>query len=1053
MSDQFPNEDQKVAKVVQDVPEAITVKSTTRLRAYYSRDDELTTHAVNCASEWIASQEARGKSAPRRKQNGPPRVSSLNAGAEIMRFRSQLAKLTSVESGLPPEQAWDGEIRTTACQLQRALQSSAEYIFSQFPLDEAWKSDSVPKAVAWTSSCRFSQSSKQASEKKGLQGTEEHLNVGFQMYNRDGKWSISNYQLEAVLGLWLWSLKRSELLVPTTVEHLVRSKMVLVEESRTEEIEAALYLWVTQTRQVREYGAINATSGRDSLSIPTSILAQWSKQSPGVSRRPESTNTDGFTILGIPTNGSTSLLQFMAQDIYTVFINRIVDIVGDLRGTGDPEDYLSMRSHSLSTAYGAKPLFELTNPHIDALANALVSTGIATREEALMSIVPPFLHRLKLPLLDEDMIQSVLDRAKSLRRESKFREGAALIAWMLSGCPRRFHKQGLRCLGDLYRRAALSKKGRDNEFGLSGMRNMEKRYSALVSDCHIQDILTCYAHLYESFHHRKPSKTAFKDSSAREKIKDVPGCPSHSDQEGIEASMRKEEFELALTLSERVYFPDENDMWDSRYFNELLQWALKEEFPELIEDLWTTTSSPQMETQSPLLFALKCGCELETIHSLLDWPGIDVDGNEAGFNLGDISRTPLICAIEANRADVACSILRRGAALHQRDKLGMTPLHHAFQFSDVITIQTLLDKGANIHETGDEGRTALHFAATGNSEAVIQFLLEQGTDIHEKDNKGQTALHFASEANNEAVIQFLLEKGADVRGKDNEGRTALHSAAKANSEVVIQYLLERGTDIHEKDNKGRTLLHFAATNFKHEGVTQLLVKEGSDIHGRDDDGRTPLHLAAATAEGDADTVLQLLLEMGANIHDKDLRGRTPLHLAVTADGRIIDRLRLLLKMGANIHGKDSQGRTPLHLALAEGAVEHVVPFLLHEGANVHDKDSQGRTPLHLAAASGSEIEVLLANGAVVYERDKEDLTPLHVAVQHGRKSVVRLLLEKSAGDGLAEFHDLFSPWPVFGAEYETVLAGLFKKKNVDKPLHVEGEGEGEEVKGKDTTWR
>lgn len=1015
ISDHFPNEGQDSAKEAPLAAYGVTIKSTTRLRAYYTGDDELMTHAVNSASEWIASQEAQGSLAP-------TRVSSLNAGAEIMRFRSRLAELTSVQFGLPPEQAWGGEVRTTALQLQRALQSSAEYIFSQFPLDEAWKGDSVPKAIAWTSSCRFSQSSEQAPEENSLLKTEEHFNVGFHMYNRDGKWNISSYELEAVLGLWLWSLKRSELFGPTAVEHLTRSKMVVVETSKREEIEAALYLWVTQTRQVREYTAVNGASRRDNLSIPTSSLTQSSKQNSGAPPRADSANMDDFTILGIPTNGSTSLLQLMAQDIYTVFINRIVDIVGDLRGSGDPEDYLSMRDHSLSTAYRAAPLFELTNTHIDALANALISAGIATREEALMSIVPAFLHQLKLPLLDEDMVQNLLDWAKSLRRDLKFREGAALIAWVLSGCPVKFHKQVLRCLGDLYRRAALSKKRRDHEYGLSGMRDMEKRYSDLALGLEIQDILSCYAHLYDAFHRGKTPKAAFRDADARQHILYGPDCPKRSHEQ------EKEDFQLALTLSERIYFPN-GDKWACHDFTALLQWALVRDFPELIEDLWASASSPR-----PLQSALDCKCELETIHSLLDWPGNDVNGNDTGVAPGDLTSVPLVCAIKASRPDVVCSILRRGVTLHQQDRLGITPLHRACQFSDMTTIQLLLDKGANFHEKDNEGRTALHFAAGANKEVVIQFLLEKGAGIHAKDDKGRTALHVAAEANCEVVIQFLLEKGTHIHEKDNEGRTALHSAAKTNSKVVIQSLLEKGADLHGKDDKRRTALHYAAANFRHEGVIQLMLEQGAHIHEKDNEGQTPLHVAA---DRDADRIAQYLLDMGADIDEKNNDGQTPLHVAASG-WNPYKVVHVLLEMGADIHNKDSQGRTPLHLAAALRMPERTVLLLLQKGANIHDKDSRGQTPLHFAARNGCE-------------------------------EILQLLLEMIPEDEVVGSH-WSSLWAVIPKDDEE-MAQLLREWNIEKPLHVEEEegeseseegqeeqergskGEGEEEEGKDTMGR
>lgn len=884
VSDHFPDEDQDDVK--EETYEGVSVISTKHFRAFYTTDQDHITHAANYASDWIAAQEAINPESPlsvaskeaqdaltsQSKHSHPP---CINPAAKTMRSRSRLAKLTSLQFGLPPEQTWGGEIRTTALQLQKALQVSAEYIFTQFPLGQAWKDNAAPKAIAWKSSCRFSKSPEHAPQEKDPQGTEDHSIVGFQMYNRDGKWSVSSHQFEAVLGLWSWSLKRSELLDPTAEEHLIRSKMVVVEKSKREDIEAALYLWVTQTRQVREYGAVEGIERPDNLSIPTSILlsrAQSSRQSSGASesRETNTTNADGFTILGIATSGSTSLLQLMAQDVYTVFINRIVDIVGDLRGTGDPEDYLTMRDHSLSTASRATPVFELTNPHIDALANALVSAGVATREEALMSIVPAFLYQAKLPLLDEDTVQSLLDWSKSLRRDLKFREGAALITWMLPRCPARFHKQGLRCLGDLYRRAAMSKKRRDQEFGLSGMRNLKKRHSALASDHQIQGILSCYEHLHDFLHDRTTSKALFMSSEARkseverrtefERQRIHKNSPTGFGQDDLEA--------VLFFITTHLY---EHELILSSLLS-TLSMAIDGNHPELIEDLWTrirladltgipnkTPEGKGIFESSPLLTALNKKRELETIHSLLDWPGLDVDGTDFECDLGDRSRTPLVCAIEANRADVVCSILRRGANLQVSKGNDMRPLRCAFRKGNEGMIRLLIDKGAVLGE-GD-GQAALILAAEANSEAVIQWLLEEGADIREKDVEGRTALHFAAKANSEGVVRLLVENGAEMHEKDVTGFTPLHFATEAKNNVVIQFLLEKGAKVHEKDIDGCTPLHLAATWGGEEAI-RLLLKKGADVYAEDREGRTALHVAARKGH---QNILRLLLEKSAEI--------------------------------------------------------------------------------------------------------------------------------------------------------------------------------------------
>jgi ankyrin repeat protein len=834
---------------------------------------------------------------------------------------------------------------------------------------------------------------------------EDHLTVGFQMYNRDGKWSINSHQLEAVLGLWLWSLKRSEILTGhTTEEQLIRSKMVVVENSTKDDIKSALFLWVTQTRQVREHEAKCGVSRSDNLTIPTSILLSGDQSNPSSNRncgalnQTDTPNADRFTILAIPTDGSTSLLQLMAQDIYTIFINRIVDVVGDLRGTVDPEEYFTLREHSLSTASRATPSLEFANPHIDALANTLISAGVATREEALMSIIPPFLYQKKLPLLDDDVVQSLLEWAKSLRRDSRFREGAGVLTWVLSKCPDRFQKQALRCLGDLYRRSVRSKRRADQEFGLSGMRNMKTRRGALAgalaSDPQMEDILGCYENLYHFFHDRKMSKTEYLPSViSRDVDLGSRNHRRHSGERGSEATIGQKDLELALTLCERFYLPSGQESEDQNKLFDLLTWALSMNFPEMVEDLWTSAISlKENKGKSPLRVALDHKCQLETFHSLLDWPGIDIDAQGSESGLVDDSKTPLICAVEAHRTDVACSILRRGANLHQHDGQGMTPLQHSYRCGNKLTIQFLLERGADVDERAEGNRAALHLAAEANSEAVIKWLIEEGADIHEKAGENRTALLIASKANNETVIRLLLENGAEISEKDERGRAPLHYAAEGNSSAVMRLLLEKGGKLEEKDGRGRTPLHTAAM-VANPSVVQFLLEQGANIDEKDEWDQTALHLASAKGRGQ---VVRLLLEKGADIDAKDDEGQTPLHRATYHGHEQV--VWFLIEKGADIHTKDEYDQTLLHLASRGGHVQYL-RFLLEKGADIDAKDENGQTPLHITARrhQDSVIRLLVERGANVHEKDNSGQTVLHfVAVGHCREETIRFLLEKGA---------------------------------------------------------
>jgi hypothetical protein len=73
--------------------------------------------------------------------------------------------------------------------LQEVLKRSAEYIF-RYIMPLKWKDSSV---ISWLSICE-------------LRKHSDHP-IYFHMICVNGRWRIDQYQLEAILGLWMWSLK------------------------------------------------------------------------------------------------------------------------------------------------------------------------------------------------------------------------------------------------------------------------------------------------------------------------------------------------------------------------------------------------------------------------------------------------------------------------------------------------------------------------------------------------------------------------------------------------------------------------------------------------------------------------------------------------------------------------------------------------------------------------------------------------------------------------------------------------------------------------------
>ncbi len=108
------------------------------------------------------------------------------------------------------------------------------------------------------------------------------------------------------------------------------------------------------------------------------------------------------------------------------------------------------------------------------------------------------------------------------------------------------------------------------------------------------------------------------------------------------------------------------------------------------------------------------------------------------------------------RAEIE-KLLQAGANIHQTDKNGVTPLHHAVRFRSPTAVETLLEHGAAVNQTCKRsGSTPLHRAVTStgapgtagkDAEArqIVALLLQYGADPAIKNKSGKTALDYASD--------------------------------------------------------------------------------------------------------------------------------------------------------------------------------------------------------------------------------------------------------------------------------------------------------------------
>jgi len=94
-------------------------------------------------------------------------------------------------------------------------------------------------------------------------------------------------------------------------------------------------------------------------------------------------------------------------------------------------------------------------------------------------------------------------------------------------------------------------------------------------------------------------------------------------------------------------------------------------------------------------------------------------------------------------------LLKAGANIHETDKNGVTPLHHAVRFRSPVAVSTLLSHGAAVNQVCKRsGSTALHRAVTSSGapatagkgrevRQIIEILLRHGADPSIKNKRGK----------------------------------------------------------------------------------------------------------------------------------------------------------------------------------------------------------------------------------------------------------------------------------------------------------------------------
>ncbi|KAJ5922197.1 hypothetical protein N7516_009900 [Penicillium verrucosum] len=706
---------------------------------------------------------------------------------QLIQTRTQLANLTSI-SDQSINAAWDD------MPIRQMAQNLAQTIESTMDLISGWGVD-LGKIFEFrlgfecrsSSPCSVTQSP----------GT---YSIGLMRCGDALRWKMQVNELEAILGLWTWSLCKS--CDDFRSSRIFRLVGLSEEEASKEETYLYFHKWIFRQTEAR---------------LVPSDLIDDSRRLFGFEPKEGLPLGD---LLAIRTDNEVETMA--AQDIFIQFLK---EVCLNMKELGGEVDVVSGIQNSL--------LGSCTR--IDELVSCFEANSLGSREDALLCIAPVLRNRNLLPDLAADCAK-VRARREQLISKGKWRNAFELLRWLCQRSEGSQFERSVYELGSLCRRALLNNSETIRKEGFaqickllnSDIREefLQAQKVSLSSDLTMsQDRIEWWRSFSSQLgwtawiiSTNVPGMSfmqpGLKSLNAPESLSYLAG--TNRDLEATQTGIRAMQDWLTVRDLENTGFKrsgeDEDDQWcfdwavENKYYGLvyflLLKWLeMSEHIPALVTLGYSLAAnkhshfalqillrqgaeidSPDIQG-CPALFNQAALGNVEGIVLLLD-NGADPNGSDKASH-----GRPLIAAVYGGHIKATESLLQYGANLNVLDQNGMTALWWAMASDHFDIVELLLSSGAGTESVGSDGLTPLLWAATEKNLAVLELLINHGANINAQNNSGKTALMRAVYREHSVpVLRLLLDKGADVHMKDDRGLTALDMAKKANFYEAIAIL-------------------------------------------------------------------------------------------------------------------------------------------------------------------------------------------------------------------------------------------------------------------------
>lgn len=765
-----------------------------------------------------------------------------------------------------------------------------------------------------------------------------------------GNWKVSRHDIEAILSLWIFSMKkasRGEITPQTTDINTDRPGLHLLGLD-TPRLRRDLQWWIP--RDVQK-AIIVRESSDGSLVVEKSLVVGCGRathQAVKLERIQLGDNDNdppyGQTVekgfLAVESFAPPATLY--ALDLFSSFVRAVARAMEKpINGQGDvrPND---------PGNFGSWTSFTLHNTLLSQMAGEIQSTGLATLSEVYSSIIPPLSIENKLPLVDP-IIELAREHARPHEERGDMKKVTEVYLWLirtarLFPCDTSFFSKSTAVtmdhLGQLIMSTELSDRLRPIALPPPGIRE------GMI---------------------KPPKKTPLHQKVEDELQLGEPGSRD-------------------LLVRLMLLYDDQNRL--HRIPSQFRMIA--DHDPAFVEQRRTTRRSPTREFEEGIEKRDLTGwTELHRnaargyTYRLAGLLENDLDPDTRNL----VGQTALHLACQAGEIDTATILTRKGADVNARARNGSTPLHYASREGLIRIVKLLVESGAELDAMDSARMTPAMWAALEGEKEVLSYLWKN-TNFNLRDKGGRTMLHHAVLGGSCGIVD-VFEKGIDTEVRDHEGRTPLHLAALHGREDALSTLnTNLEADMSVMDNSGKQLLHLAAVGGHLTIMKELVSMFSADVNCVDNFHETPLHLAMWEGKEKA---IRALMKLEANLEARNKDGETPLMIACIL-GRV-EMVKRLAILGANTAILTDFRSSVLSQAAWHGH-RRVVTYLLTKDVNKDSQDLAGCTALHGAVINGRRhvVQLLVAAGAEKEMIDNGGMTPLHHAAKEGYSAVARVLL-------------------------------------------------------------